>query len=49
LRGALAAHNTVADLLPTLVTAALSHYADFGHSLIYAVKTAELAERLGQE
>jgi nitrite reductase/ring-hydroxylating ferredoxin subunit len=49
LRGALAAGQTVADLLPTLLTAALAHYADFGHSLIYAVKTAELAERLGRE
>ncbi len=48
LRGALAAHSTVADLLPALATAALSHYADFGHSLIYAVKTADLAGRLGQ-
>jgi hypothetical protein len=49
LRGALAAHGSVGDLLPTLATAALSHYADFGHSLIYAVKTAELAQHLGQE
>jgi hypothetical protein len=48
LRGALAAGCTIAELQPTLVTAALSHYADFGHSLIYAVKTAELADRLGQ-
>jgi nitrite reductase/ring-hydroxylating ferredoxin subunit len=49
LRGALAARRTVAELLPTLVAAALSHYADFGHSLIYAVKTAELAGHLGRE
>ena len=48
LRGALAAGRTVAELRPTLVAAALSHYADFGHSLIYAVKTADLAERLGR-
>jgi nitrite reductase/ring-hydroxylating ferredoxin subunit len=47
LRGALTAGRTVAELLPTLVTAALAHYADFGHSLIYAVKTAQLVERLG--
>jgi nitrite reductase/ring-hydroxylating ferredoxin subunit len=47
-RGALAAGHTVADLLPGLVTAALGHYADFGHSLIYVVKTADLAERLGR-
>jgi nitrite reductase/ring-hydroxylating ferredoxin subunit len=48
-RGALCAGLTIDDLLPTLVTAALAHYADFGHSLIYAVKTAELARRLGPE
>ena len=47
LRGALAERRTIAELRPTLVAAALSHYADFGHSLIYAVKTADLAERLG--
>jgi hypothetical protein len=27
----------------------LSHYADFGHSLIYTIKTIELAERLGSQ
>ena len=48
LRGALASGRSVADLLPTLITAALSHYADFGHSLIYTVKTFSLAERLGR-
>jgi nitrite reductase/ring-hydroxylating ferredoxin subunit len=47
LRGALAEGRTVAQLRPALVTAALGHYADFGHSLIYAVKTADLAERVG--
>jgi hypothetical protein len=30
-----------------LAGAALSHYADFGHSLIYTVKTVALAQRLG--
>jgi nitrite reductase/ring-hydroxylating ferredoxin subunit len=49
LRGALAAGIAPGALLPALTTAALSHYADFGHSLIYAVKTVELAERLGPE
>jgi nitrite reductase/ring-hydroxylating ferredoxin subunit len=49
LRGALSAGRSVADLQPALVTAALSHYADFGHSLIYAVKSAALAERLGRD
>ena len=47
-RGALAASVPVADLVPVLATAALSHYADFGHSLIYVVKSAELIERLGE-
>jgi nitrite reductase/ring-hydroxylating ferredoxin subunit len=47
LRGALAAGLQAADLLPTLCTAALSHYADFGHSLIYTVKTVALASRIG--
>ncbi|HKX07064.1 MAG TPA: Rieske (2Fe-2S) protein [Stellaceae bacterium] len=49
LRGGLAEGLSPADLLPSLVTAALAHYADFGHSLIYAVKTVELARRLGAE
>ncbi|HEX3349132.1 MAG TPA: Rieske (2Fe-2S) protein [Acetobacteraceae bacterium] len=47
LRGALAAGVTAKKLLPALVTAALAHYADFGHSLIYAVKSVELEDRLG--
>ena len=47
LRGGLAEGLSPRDLLPSLVAAALSHYADFGHSLIYAVKTVELARRLG--
>jgi nitrite reductase/ring-hydroxylating ferredoxin subunit len=38
----------IADLVPTLAAAALSHYADFGHSLIYVLKTAQLARRLGK-
>ena len=49
LRGGLAEGLSPGDLLPTLVTAALAHYADFGHSLIYTVKTAELARRLGPD
>jgi nitrite reductase/ring-hydroxylating ferredoxin subunit len=47
LRGGLAEGLSARDLLPALVTAALSHYADFGHSLIYSVKTVELVRRLG--
>ncbi len=46
-RAALAGGLRMPDLLPTLARAALAHYADFGHSLIYACKSAELAERLG--
>jgi hypothetical protein len=49
LRGGLTEGLSPGDLLPTLVTAALAHYADFGHSLIYAVKTVELARRLGPD
>jgi nitrite reductase/ring-hydroxylating ferredoxin subunit len=49
LRGGLADGLSPSDLLPTLVAAALTHYADFGHSLIYAVKTVELARRLGAD
>jgi nitrite reductase/ring-hydroxylating ferredoxin subunit len=49
LRGGLGQGLSPRDLLPALATAALAHYADFGHSLIYAVKTVELARRLGAE
>ncbi len=47
LRGAFQAGITLAELMPTFERAALTHYADFGHSLIYTVKTRELAEILG--
>jgi nitrite reductase/ring-hydroxylating ferredoxin subunit len=46
-RGALAAVLTIDELLPSLATAALAHYNDFGHSMIYSIKAAELARRLG--
>ncbi|HEV2363545.1 MAG TPA: Rieske 2Fe-2S domain-containing protein [Caulobacteraceae bacterium] len=36
-----------ADLAGALYAAALAHYQDFGHSLIYAVNTVRLVERLG--
>jgi nitrite reductase/ring-hydroxylating ferredoxin subunit len=49
IRGALAEGLTPGALMPVLARAALGHYADFGHSLIYAVKTCALAERLGPE
>jgi hypothetical protein len=47
-RGALAAGVAAADLERPLCQAALAHYNDFGHSLIYAVKTGELIARLGE-
>ncbi len=46
LRGAL---DTGADVGPALARAALAHYQDFGHSLIYAVKAPELIGRLGRD
>ena len=46
-RGALAAGMRLSDLFTTLGKAALSHYADFGHSVIYVVRSNELAECLG--
>lgn len=46
-RGALDAGLGFADLERGLTRAALSHYADFGHSLIYVVKAGRLIERLG--
>ena len=47
LRGAFAAGLHFADLERAFARAALAHYADFGHSLIYAVKAGELIEQLG--
>jgi len=37
------------DLEKTFAMAALSHYADFGHCLIYLPKTSELIQRLGPD
>jgi nitrite reductase/ring-hydroxylating ferredoxin subunit len=48
-RGALRAGLTLDRLLPALMRAALAHYNDFGHSVIYTSKTADLARRLGPE
>jgi hypothetical protein len=47
LRGALAAGLHFADLEKGLSRAALLHYADFGHSLIYTSKAGQLIGRLG--
>ncbi len=38
----------LAALLPTLLTAALAHYNDFGHSVIYLGHVVKLVDRLGQ-
>lgn len=37
------------DFHEALATAALSHYNDFGHSLIYVYKASQLIEHLGEE
>jgi nitrite reductase/ring-hydroxylating ferredoxin subunit len=47
LRGALESGLGFAELEGPLAAAALRHYADFGHSAIYVVKTGALIERLG--
>ena len=49
LRGALAEGLAYRDLEPALAEAALAHYQDFGHALIYTLKTGELIDRLGPE
>ncbi len=49
LRGALAAKVAPDAIEAALGQAALAHYADFGHSAIYVLKTSELIERLGPE
>jgi hypothetical protein len=46
-RGALAAGMSPRALQPVFLEAALSHYADFGHALIYSVKAFDLIDRLG--
>ena len=47
-RGALAEGVGAAALEEPLCRAALAHYNDFGHSLIYVIKTGELIARLGE-
>lgn len=49
LRGALASGLTYEDLEPAFARAALAHYADFGHSAIYVLKTGQLIAALGPE
>ena len=48
LRGGLAAGLGFADFERGLSRAALAHYNDFGHSLIYVTKAGRLIERLGR-
>jgi hypothetical protein len=49
LRGALNDGVERGELASALGRAALSHYADFGHSAIYVHKTGQLIDRLGQQ
>ena len=49
LRGGLAAGLGFTDFERGLTRAALAHYNDFGHSLIYVTKAGRLVERLGRE
>src|SRR2546428_465017 len=49
LNGALAQGLHVDDIEPVLAEAALAHYNDFGHSLIYLMHVRRLIERLGTE
>ena len=48
IRGALADGLGYADLESALTRAALLHYNDFGHSLIYVTKVGRVIERLGE-
>ncbi len=48
-RGALSQGLDFAELEAPLAEAALAHYADFGHSAIYVLKTGQLIERLGPQ
>ena len=49
LNGALADGMHLADLEASLAEAALAHYNDFGHTLIYLMHVRNLVERLGPE
>lgn len=48
IRGALKAGMSFNDLEPVFARAALAHYNDFGHSLIYLTKARQLIERIGK-
>ena len=49
IEGALHAGLRFADIEPALAAAALAHYNDFGHSLIYLMHVDRLAARLGRD
>lgn len=49
LNGAFAQGLQFAELEPALAAAALTHYNDFGHTLIYLMHVRRLIERLGTE
>jgi len=48
IRGVLDAGIAFEEIEPALARAALLHYNDFGHSIIYVTKAAKLIERLGE-
>ena len=49
LRGGLRDGLQFSDFEPALTQAALAHYNDFGHSLIYVTKAGQLIDRLGHQ
>jgi len=49
IRGGMQDGMQFADFEPALTSAALAHYNDFGHALIYVTKARSLIERLGQQ
>lgn len=49
IRGALREGRPHGDIFRALSRAALAHYADFGHSAIYCLKTEQLLDALGPE
>lgn len=49
MRGGLARPLSTDSWRRVLTKVALSHYADFGHALIYAVKSVDLIDALGRE
>ena len=48
-RGAVATRDAFGTMERGLAHAALAHYADFGHALIYVLKAGALIRRLGQD